>query len=102
MDWTNPVELSGYMVEGVFPGPPEFSSVSKGDETYTAQFLYLSQPICVVADPALDVPAAASVDMVQLACPDTAIPSGEEVTVIGTLFAPHSGYHRAHVLIACR
>ena len=99
--WSLPVPLKGFLVEGVFPGPPEFASLAEGDAAYTAQFLYLSQPICVVADPVMGTPALTDVDMVQLACADTPLVPGQEVSVTGTLFAPHSGYHRAQVLLAC-
>lgn len=98
---TDPVTLSGFVVEGVFPGPPEFTSVPAGDAAFTASFIALASPICMVADPATDTPAQAGIDLVQLACPDRPIVPGQAVDLKGTLFAPHTGYHRARALLAC-
>lgn len=101
LNWTDPVALSGFVVEGVFPGPPEFTSVAAGDAPFTASFIALTSPICMVADPAMDTPAQAGIELVQLACPDAPIVPGQSVTLNGTLFAPHTGYHRARALLAC-
>ncbi|MFD1251281.1 hypothetical protein DEVEQU_01936 [Devosia equisanguinis] len=88
-----PATLTGFLVTGIFPGPPEFGSVQKGDAPYEAQFLYMLEPVCTGAVGPLQI--------VQLACADTPLAAGEAIAVSGTLFEAHTGYHRAPLLLAC-
>jgi len=88
------VTLSGFVVGGLFPGPPEYASVAEGDEAYRAGFLYVDAPICLTD-------GNAPTTMVQLVCADADLPEGEVVSVTGTLFSAHTGYHRSPVLLAC-
>lgn len=95
------VTLEGRVLEGLFAGPPEFTSVARGDEPHMAQFLYLSEPICVAADADLEMEAVAAVELMQLACDRTPLPMGEFVEVTGRLFPAHTGYHHTRVLLQC-
>jgi Domain of unknown function (DUF4431) len=46
------VSLSGTLVRQTYPGPPDYESISKGDEPRIIRVLLLDQPICVVdSDP---------------------------------------------------
>lgn len=105
VEWGEPIELSGFLVEGVYPGPPEYESVAKGDEALSAIMLHLRNPICVNegADKELE-PALASTELVQLACDEKAqsrFRDGELNTVAGSLFAAHTGYHVTPALLSC-
>jgi hypothetical protein len=39
-------EFTGHLVNRIFPGPPDFESVSSGDEPLTRWYLQLSSPAC--------------------------------------------------------
>jgi hypothetical protein len=41
------VELTGILREEIFPGPPEWESVEKGDKPLAYWILHLDKPICV-------------------------------------------------------
>jgi hypothetical protein len=41
-EWT----FTGHLVNRIFPGPPDFESVSSGDEPVTRWYLQLSWPAC--------------------------------------------------------
>ena len=41
-EWT----FTGHLVNRIFPGPPDFESVSSGDEPVTRWYLELSWPAC--------------------------------------------------------
>src|SRR6266567_650521 len=45
------VELKGTLKQGVFPGPPKFRSIQKGDTPETYWVLALAQELCVQGDP---------------------------------------------------
>jgi len=39
-------ELSGHLVNRVYPGPPDYESVTSGDEPITRWYLQLPWPVC--------------------------------------------------------
>lgn len=43
------VSLSGTLVRQIYPGPPDYESVTKGDEALTIWVLLLDKRICVAA-----------------------------------------------------
>lgn len=103
--WGEPAELSGILVEGIYPGPPEYESVERGDAAYTALLLHLTTPICVSEGFEPGEPAIESTELVQLACSPKRISrlkSGERITVSGTLFSAHTGYHVTPALLDCQ
>lgn len=102
LGWDKPVTLEGFIIEGTFPGPPEYESVASGDAELQATLLYLSEPVCLPADPDMDVEAIAATELIQLACPDAMISTrGETITLQGKLFAAHTGYHVTPALLSC-
>ncbi len=104
LEWGAPAELSGILVEGVYPGPPEFESVSGGDEAYSAIMLHLKTPICVTANTETGEEALASTDLVQLACDENQLAQlvrGDRVSMAGRLFSAHTGYHVTPALFQC-
>lgn len=50
------VELSGKMKRVVFPGPPEYEDVAKGDRPEVRWVLYLAKTICVDEDKKQELP----------------------------------------------
>jgi len=100
------VSLTGRLSSQVFPGPPNYQSIRRGDRKETALLLGLVQTICTTGnDPqGFDVPET-EVRQVQLAITKEAHWKiarrlvGKHVTVTGTLFHAHTGHHRTKVLI---
>jgi hypothetical protein len=98
-------ELRGQVVAKVFPGPPNYVDVSRGDAPENIWLLNLADPICVAAkssDPLY--PAASGTRQVQLVLDAAQYTRykdlvGREVVVSGRLFAAHTGHHRTPVLI---
>ena len=43
-------EFTGHLVNRVFPGPPDFESVTSGDQPVTRWYLQLSWPACFAED----------------------------------------------------
>jgi hypothetical protein len=39
-------ELTGHLVNRIFPGPPDYESVTSGDKPITRWYLQLSWPVC--------------------------------------------------------
>jgi hypothetical protein len=75
-------ELRGHLVNEIFPGPPDFESVSSGDEPVTRWYLQLSWPACFAGYRYLD--------RFQLALSPEEVARyrrylGEEIRVTGTL-----------------
>lgn len=102
LSWDRTVTLEGYILDGVFPGPPEFEDVETGDARLEASLLYLAEPVCVSGDDALDAEPVEATELVQLACPEAAISArGRLVALTGTLFSAHTGYHRTPALLQC-
>jgi len=45
-----PIQLTGILTRKVFPGPPNFEDVRKGDRPEPGYILRLQQPICLTGD----------------------------------------------------
>ena len=100
------VSLMGRLHSRIFPGPPNYQSIRRGDRKETALLLTLAQNICTTGnDPqGIDVPET-GVSEVQLAITNSAHwkvvrrLTGKRAIVMGTLFHAHTGHHRTRVLI---
>lgn len=101
LGWDRPVVLEGFVIDGIFPGPPEFESVEGGDARLDARLLYLTEPVCVSGPDAMDAEPVAATELVQLACGERPLPEGEIVRLAGTLFSAHTGYHRTPAMLQC-
>jgi hypothetical protein len=101
------VTLTGEIKEKTYPGPPEYTSVAKGDTPETYWFLHLRTPVCVDADSSseLNTEAESGVSSLQLVMPDDNAYErwnafrGHEVTVTGSLYSRHTGHHHTKVLL---
>lgn len=103
-EWGQHIELTGIVVEGLYPGPPEFKSVPRGDAAIDALMLHLEMPICVNGSEELEADPLAFTELVQLACDYkqiTKFPRGEWTSVAGTLFSAHTAYHVTPALLQC-
>ncbi len=99
------ISLAGVITERVFPGPPNYENIRKGDAPETAWILHLDTPVCVVPiDPKddIDEPESNVTDMHLIIYGSykkyEALP-GKRVIVSGTLTHSISGHHRTRVLI---
>lgn len=99
------IMLEGVIVKKIFPGPPEFESIEKGDRPDTHWILKLSRPVCVNGDPKSEIntEAETNIKSIQLIIMED---DGRykqllshKVAVTGTLFHAHTGYHRTKVLM---
>ena len=101
------VSLSGTMRSKVFPGPPNYESIKRGDRRETAIILSLATPTCATAGNPANIVDVAETDIrdVQLVITK---PSdwklvkrllGKPVVLTGTLFHSHTGHHRTKVLL---
>lgn len=99
------VTLTGKLSSHIFPGPPNYESIKRGDEKERAIILTIAAPICVNGGgDAVDEPEnnIRDLQLVITKPPDWQIVErrlGKRVTVVGTLFHAHTGHHRTKVLI---
>lgn len=101
------VNVSGTIDLELFPGPPNYESIHKGDASEKVILLKLDTPIDVV--PAanekneLSVPET-NINVIQVALMDEKdwkmVKEGEHMCVKGTLFHEHTAHHHATVLIS--
>ena len=97
------VELKGKLSRRVFAGPPNFTSVKKGDAREVVWMLRLLKPICTGDD--RNVTDEKNVTVVQLVFLNPTeqyaryrqLP-GHTVVVSGRLFHWHTAHHRTRVL----
>jgi uncharacterized protein DUF4431 len=103
------VSVSGTLRSRVFPGPPNYESIKRGDRPETAIIVTLTSPTCTTS-------TSATPD--DLSTPETDIremqlvltkPSdwklakrllGKPVVLTGILFHAHTGHHRTKVLLS--
>ena len=105
--WPAVITVTGTLRSQVFPGPPNYESIKRGDRKERAIILKLTAPTCTTPnDPpqGLDDPET-NVREMQLVVTKSAHWKtverrlGKRVVVTGTLFHAHTGHHRTKVLI---
>jgi hypothetical protein len=101
------ITLKGTLRSQVFPGPPNYESIKRGDRKERAIILMLAAPTCTTSnDPpqGLDDPET-NIREIQLVVTKSAHwriverRLGKRVVVTGALFHAHTGHHRTKVLI---
>jgi hypothetical protein len=98
------LKLVGMIETKVFPGPPKYESVERGDYPETAWLLQLAQPVCIAEGNLRDQQVSEpSVTTVQLSLrgdqfAQAARLIGTKVEVRGSLFHKSAGHHHAPVL----
>ena len=93
------VEVTGKLVRKTFPGPPGFGE-SPNDKPIAGYFLELTTPICTEEDE-FDA-AKSAVSLVQLVVGKNARYTpflGQRITMRGTWYHAHTGYHNAEVVL---
>jgi hypothetical protein len=104
---TQPLEFKGTLSRPVFPGPPNFEDVKKGDKPERAYIITLDAPICATGDEFLD--SSQSFKTVQLLVDDPSKDGaaaslaqliGKRVQVTGkSAFGAQTGHHHAPLLM---
>jgi len=108
---TDRLSFQGTLSHKIFPGPPNFEDLRKGDAREPAHILTLDAPACAVGDDFLN--ASESFDRIQLlpndARPDPALSRtlrrlvGKRVSVQGaSAFGAHTGHHHAPLLVSVK
>ena len=101
------VTLTGTLSSHIFPGPPNYESIKRGDRKERAIILTLTTPACTTSNEppqGLD-DAEKNIREIQLVVTKSAHWKtverrlGERVTITGTLFHSHTGHHRTKVLL---
>ena len=100
------VSLTGTLRSQVFPGPPNYESIKRGDRKEKAIILTLVPRACTTGnDPqGFDVPEPDIREMQLVVTKDTHWKTvsrlmGKRAIVTGTLFHAHTGHHRTKVLV---
>jgi hypothetical protein len=100
------VELSGKLVRSVFPGPPNYQDVKKGDAAEQGFYLHLEKPICASGGKWHEHGTVTSA-RVQLVLDEAGYdrlrPSlNRRVKLKGSLFPSLTGHHHAPLLLDVR
>jgi hypothetical protein len=108
LSYRDTLELRGTLRHEVFPGPPNFQSVADGDEPHGGFYVHLIEVVCARpstrhAEDPTEAPLD-SVAYVQLVLDSAGYERlrphlDQVVTVRGTIFSAHTGYHHAPVLL---
>jgi len=106
---TQPLAFKGSLSHPVFPGPPNYEDVKKGDKPERVYIITLDAPICATGDEFLD--SSQTFDTVQLLVDDStkdkstlnsrlAQLAGKRVQVTGKSgFGAQTGHHHAPLLM---
>ena len=103
------IQFKGTLTHKVFPGPPNFEDVRKGDRPEPTYILKLEKPICVTGDEFIE--QGTRIERVQI-FPDYAnkedrILTGKLRSLVGKVvvvqgnspFGAHTGHHHAPLLL---
>ncbi len=100
------VSLTGTLRSQVFPGPPNYESIKRGDRKETAITLTLVARACTAGTDhqGFDVPETGIRETQLVIMKDARWKTvrrlmGKRAIVTGTLFHAHTGHHRTKVLI---
>lgn len=102
-DSPEPVEVSGTLQFQIFPGPPNFEDVRKGDRPHPAYILRLNSPICLTGDNFTDEDVSGS--QIHLMTDSDGMEAGLRshvrqpvIITISRAFARHTAHHKAPIL----
>ena len=88
----------------MFPGPPNYESIRKGDQKETAVLLTLARSLCTTGNDPVDIPenGVREVQLVITGDADWAAVHrlrGKRAVVTGILFHAITGHHRTKALL---
>jgi uncharacterized protein DUF4431 len=104
-----PLAFKGTLNYRIFPGPPNYENVKKGDKPEPAYIIKLDTPICAIGDEFLD--GKETIDQIQLLMDDSSQSGrtlwqslrqidGKRVAVSGKSgFGAQTGHHHAPLLM---
>ena len=100
------VTLTGRLYSRVFPGPPNYESIRKGDKKETALLLKLVKKVCVAGKDVqnLEISETGVRDVQLVILNDKHWKTvrrvkGKRAIITGTLFHGNTGHHRTKILI---
>lgn len=101
------IVLEGRLNRQVFPGPPNYESVRRGDRPERTYILNLQRPICLddggqFADPDERFTRVHVYTVDEALWPRIRAGLSRRVRVRGRAFAAHTGHHHAPLVIAVR
>lgn len=105
LSYANRVFITGTLTRQVYPGPPNYESIARGDRPEIYYVMRLIRAICVDADPTDSLlPSRSKVTEIHLVLNHEQYLQfekflGREVGVSGILFASHTGHHHTPVLM---
>jgi hypothetical protein len=100
------VSITGTLVQKIVPGPPNYTSVNRGDAPQLRWFIRLEAAVCVVGDAArkADAPDVSDVRVIQLVLPEKTVAKhsglvGKRVNATGFVSTRQLGGQNAVVLL---
>jgi hypothetical protein len=106
LSYANRVLITGTLTRVVFPGPPNFASVARGDRSEPYFVLRLNPPACVDPDPtdAVAMPGMHDIRDIQLLLSPEQYSQlrpmlGRRIGLSGVLFPAETGHHHTPVLL---
>ena len=99
-------ELRGTIYQKIYPGPPNYENIEKGDRLETAFILALNEPINVEVESLEEDDlnqTERGVREIHISFTDSEPPKecwDREISVKGTLYSAHTGHHRRRVLMS--
>jgi hypothetical protein len=107
MTYGGRISLHGTLTRQVFPGPPGYESIARGDKPETYYVLRLQPPGCVVGNPTdPDQPAVDKITDIQLVLRGKEQYASfrplidKQIVLSGSLFAAETGHHHTPVLLS--
>jgi hypothetical protein len=106
LSYNNRVDVTGTLLRIVFPGPPGYESVARGDAPEPYFVLRLNPPVCVDRDPAgNDNPGIARLRDMQLMLKPEQYARlrphlGRRIHLSGALFPASTGHHHTPVMLS--
>jgi hypothetical protein len=98
------VSIQGALNRVIFPGPPNFQDVERGDKPEPYFVLQLQQPVCVDKGKYEDEPSLSDILSIQLGLTGPQYSQfrsllGKRVRLSGTLSAATTGHHHTPVML---
>ena len=99
------VMVVGLLERQTFPGRPNFESIANGDEAEVGFYLELAEPVCTFGDnDSMDTYPQAGITAIQLVIDQERYDQlepliGMQISIVGKLYASHTGHHHAPLLI---
>ncbi len=99
-----PISLEGRLERHVYPGPPNYESIRRGDRAEPAYILVLDRPICIsdggqFADPATRFDRVHIFNAEDRLLPRFRAGIGHRVRIRGSGFASFNAHHHAPLVV---